>query len=73
MAEYATRIRCPFRIIKAKDSSAFEPERTWNSIFELYKKKIKDFQVVEVAGSDHVHLVNPENIAPSLEDFFFSQ
>ena len=69
MAEYATRIRCPFRIIKAKDSSAFEPERTWNSIFE----KIQDFQVVEVAGSDHVHLVNPENIAPSLEDFFFSQ
>lgn len=67
----ARGIFCPFLLIKAKHSVSAETE-LHGEFFDIYRKTSKDFRYFEVEGRHHVHLTEPELVAPLIIDFLFS-
>lgn len=65
-------VRCPFLIIKAKDGLRNYTEENIRGYFDIYKSCSEDFRYVEVEGTHHVHLTNPERVAPHICQFLSS-
>ena len=59
---------CPVLIVKAKRGNFYEPEEVSRDILEVYERNPK-FKYVEVEGLHHVHLNEPEVVAPRILDF----
>ena len=65
---FLKRVACPALIIRALDG--------WPALQELIRRRLPilpDARVVEVPGSHHAHLVNPEDVAPIVEAFLKPQ
>lgn len=67
----ARGIVCPFLLIKAKNTSMFEPKELYREFYDIYRDASEDFRYVEVEGKHHVHLSNPEQVAPIIINFIF--
>lgn len=67
----ARGIVCPFLIIKARQSSFYESKELYREFYDIYRDASEDFHFVEVDGRHHVHLTQPELVAPVIEDFIF--
>lgn len=67
----ARGIVCPFLLIKAKQTSVFEPKELYREFYDIYRDASEDFRYVEVDGKHHVHLSRPELVAPIIENFLF--
>ncbi|XP_032782054.1 probable serine hydrolase [Daphnia magna] len=67
----ARGIVCPFLLIKAKNTSMFEPKELYREFYDLYRDASEDFRYVEVDGKHHVHLSQPELVAPIITNFLF--
>jgi pimeloyl-ACP methyl ester carboxylesterase len=67
----ARGIVCPFLLIKAKNTSVFEPKELYREFYDLYRDASEDFRYVEVEGRHHVHLSHPELVAPIISNFLF--
>ena len=68
-AEYAKRITCPLLLIKANNGPMYEGKAIHDEFVQIYRDNAKPLHYVEVEGTHHVHLVNPENVAPLVENF----
>jgi hypothetical protein len=62
---------CPFLLIKAKNTSTFEPKELYREFYDIYRDASEDFRYVEVEGRHHVHLSHPELVAPIISNFLF--
>lgn len=70
-AEYAKRVRCPMLLIKAKNGFIYEDPSVIEDFVNIYREvSLGGFEYAEVEGTHHVHLVNPENVAPLVTKFF---
>ena len=67
----ARGIVCPFLLIKAKNTSVFEPKELYREFYDLYRDASEHFRYVEVEGRHHVHLSHPELVAPIISNFLF--
>ncbi len=67
----ARGIICPFLLIKAKNTSIFEPKELYREFYDIYRDASEDFRYVEVDGKHHVHLSHPELVAPIIINFLF--
>ena len=64
----AEHITCPHLVIEAEDGAKFSPE-LWDKVMEVYKQN-SNFKHVLVPGPHHVHLDDPEIIAPVINDWW---
>ncbi|XP_011202460.2 probable serine hydrolase isoform X2 [Bactrocera dorsalis] len=64
----ARNINCPYMFIKALQSPYFEPRQHFEKTLEIMKQN-PHFEFYEVEGSHHVHLNNPNKIAPMINSF----
>lgn len=67
--EFANRLNCELMIIKASDGPYYEKKEDYNEIMKIYEKNTKKFIYKVVKGTHHVHLNNPEIIAPLIGEF----
>lgn len=56
-------------LIKAGNSNDTEPAEVYEEFYEIYRNASDDFRFVQVAGHHHVHLTNPELVAPHAYNF----
>ncbi|XP_012157269.1 probable serine hydrolase isoform X1 [Ceratitis capitata] len=66
--EMAKRIECPYLFVKARQSSYFEDKKYYDEVLAILQSK-SNFEYLEVAGSHHVHMNNPERISSHINDF----
>ncbi|XP_062553003.1 probable serine hydrolase [Armigeres subalbatus] len=67
--DLAKQIKMPFLFIKAKQSPYFEDKKYYEQIIELLKTNNPYFEHRLVEGTHHVHLSNPERVAPMITAF----
>ncbi|GLV44522.1 uncharacterized protein CBL_10327 [Carabus blaptoides fortunei] len=70
LLEYAKRIKCPMLFIKAADGPYFENKQNYDDVVQVLETHNKCFQHASVPGTHHVHINNPERVAPLVLDFF---
>lgn len=66
--EYAKKVRCKVLNIRAIPGQKWEKLNYYTEVIEALKQ-VTFVQYIEVEGTHHVHLENPENIISIIEDF----
>lgn len=66
---YLKDIRSPYLYIKTNDLTYEEEPSTFAEASDVFKKHNANFEMLQVNGTHHVHLNNPEIIADKLSDF----
>lgn len=66
---YLKEIRSPYLYIKTNDLTFEEEPSTFAESLDVFKKHNTHFEMLQVNGTHHVHLNNPEMIADKLSDF----
>ena len=69
-AEFAKKLSCPLLLLKAKSGPLYEDKAIYDDFINLYRQHSQGFEYIEVEGTHHVHLVNPENVAHHINNFF---
>lgn len=69
--DFVSKIRCPYLNIKASPGNNPD-ENIYKSLLEEIRKGSSKFVLHEVEGSHHVHINEPEKIAPLINDFIGS-
>lgn len=69
---YASQIKCAYLNIRAVPGMNFEQPDHYHKVLDKIKEKAKKFEYHEVNGTHHVHLNNPERIAPIIKNFINS-
>jgi len=67
--EYASRIKCAYLNIRAIPGFKFEQPEIYQKILDVIKIGARKFEYHEVKGTHHVHLNEPEKIAPIINNF----
>lgn len=67
--EYASRIKCAYLNIRAVPGMKFEQPENYQKILDNIKLGARKFEYHEVEGTHHVHLNEPEKIAPIIINF----
>lgn len=70
--EMASHIKCHYLNIRAKNGLHLESPEIYPHILGLLRKSCASFIYHEVPGTHHVHLNNPEVVAPLLTEFLLS-
>lgn len=63
------RIQCPHLFIKSSDSDFSEKYRNITETINLLRKTNRNFEVKHVLGTHHVHLNDPDKVAPIISVF----
>lgn len=71
--QYAQRIQCPLLVIKASDSPWYMSEANAEKILRVYQNNNPNFVFKTVEGGHHVHLNEPDKIAPEINSFLNKQ
>ncbi|XP_062132240.1 probable serine hydrolase isoform X1 [Drosophila sulfurigaster albostrigata] len=66
--EMAARINVPYLFIKALQAPYYEDMKYYNATLDVLRKN-PQFEYYEVEGSHHVHLNEPEKVAPLINAF----
>ncbi|XP_012176064.1 probable serine hydrolase isoform X2 [Bombus terrestris] len=66
---YASRIKCAYLNIRAVPGMKFDNPESYEKILDEIKLGAKRFEYHKVEGTHHVHLNNPERIAPIINNF----
>lgn len=66
---YIKEIKAAYLYIKTDDRTYEEPPEIVNEALELFRKYSSHFEMIEVNGTHHVHLNNPERVAPKINEF----
>ncbi|KAH8415739.1 hypothetical protein KR222_011732 [Zaprionus bogoriensis] len=66
--EMASRIKTPYMFVKALQAPYYEDKKYYNHALEVLRKNPL-FEYYEVEGSHHVHLNEPEKVAPLINAF----
>ncbi|XP_043524752.1 probable serine hydrolase isoform X1 [Frieseomelitta varia] len=66
---YAGRIKCAYLNIRAVPGMKFDHPEYYEKVLDQIKLSAKKFEYHKVEGTHHVHLNNPERIAPIINNF----
>ncbi|XP_012240946.1 probable serine hydrolase isoform X2 [Bombus impatiens] len=66
---YASRIKCAYLNIRAVPGMKFDNPESYEKVLDKIKLGAKRFEYHKVEGTHHVHLNNPERIAPIINNF----
>ncbi|XP_044583794.1 probable serine hydrolase isoform X1 [Cotesia glomerata] len=66
---YAQQIKCAYLNIRAVPGLKFDYPEHYQEIMDIIKSKAKTFEYHQVQGSHHVHLNEPEKVAPIIKNF----
>lgn len=66
--ELASRLNMPYLVIKARQSPYYDGQENFDQVIEVMKKNPK-FAMEFVDGTHHVHLNDPEKVAPAISRF----
>lgn len=66
---YASKIKCSYLNIRAVPGMEFEQPENYQKVLDEIKINAKKYEYHEVNGTHHVHLINPERIAPIINNF----
>lgn len=66
---FAGKIKCAYLNIRAVPGMKFEQPESYHKVLDKIKLTASKFEYREVEGSHHVHLNNPERIAPIIIEF----
>ncbi|XP_043472081.1 probable serine hydrolase isoform X3 [Leptopilina heterotoma] len=66
---FAKKIKCAYLNIRAMPGMKFEQPESYHRVLDEIKLTASKFEYREVEGSHHVHLNNPERIAPIIIEF----
>lgn len=66
---FAEQIKCPHLLIKASNSYWYTDDRYAGGIIKTYYQTNPNFKAVIVEGGHHVHLNEPEKVAPYINEF----
>ncbi|CAL7947724.1 unnamed protein product [Xylocopa violacea] len=66
---YAARIKCAYLNIRAVPGMKFDQPESYAKTLEIIKVGAVRFEYREVEGTHHVHLNNPERVAPIINSF----
>lgn len=66
---YMKKIRAAYLFIKTDDPTFEEEPQIFAEAVDVFKKNNPHFKMIRVKGTHHVHLNNPESIAPEISDF----
>ncbi|XP_008217086.1 probable serine hydrolase isoform X1 [Nasonia vitripennis] len=69
---YAAQIKCAYLNIRAIPGMVFDQPENYHKVLDVIKTVSKRFEYHEVQGTHHVHLNNPERIAPIINKFISS-
>lgn len=64
-----TKIQAAYLFIKTDDRTYAEPRSKTRQAVDQFQKYNNHFEMVRVAGNHHLHLNEPEKIAPKIADF----
>lgn len=67
--EYASRIKCAYLNIRAVPGMKVEEPENYQKVLDNIKLGARKFEYHEVKGTHHVHLNEPEKIAPIIINF----
>ena len=76
LKEIARAITCPFLLIRARNSitlAGSEPPELLQEFIDIYNSASKDFRCFHVDGRHHVHLTNPDSVAPYICNFLSTE
>ncbi|XP_017767022.1 PREDICTED: probable serine hydrolase [Eufriesea mexicana] len=66
---YATRIKCAYLNIRAVPGMKLDHPESYDSVLDQIKVGAARFEYHKIEGTHHVHLNNPEKIAPIINSF----
>ena len=66
---YAARIKCAYLNIRAIPGMKLDHPEYYEKVLDQIKLGAKKFEYHKVEGTHHVHLNNPERIAPIINNF----
>ncbi|XP_066598468.1 probable serine hydrolase isoform X2 [Prorops nasuta] len=66
---YAAQIKCSYLNIRAKPGMEFENIECYKIVLDKIQQGARKFFYHEVDGTHHVHLNNPERVAPIIRNF----
>lgn len=66
---YASQIKCAYLNIRAIPGLIFEQPEYYSAVLEKIKLQARKFEYHEVEGMHHVHLNEPEKVAPIITNF----
>lgn len=66
--DFASRITCPFLLIKATGGRGYEDPKNLTDVIAKYKSN-PDFVYNEVEGTHHVHLNEPQKVVQPIQSF----
>lgn len=67
--KYASQIKCAYLNIRAVPGMKFEQPESYQKVLDVIKLGAKKFEYHEVEGTHHVHLNEPEVVAPIINKF----
>ncbi|XP_011646015.1 probable serine hydrolase isoform X1 [Pogonomyrmex barbatus] len=67
--EYASHIKCAYLNIRAVPGLKLEQPENYEKVLDIIKQGARKFEYHEVKGTHHVHLNDPEKIAPIIKNF----
>ncbi|KAL6264982.1 hypothetical protein P5V15_005074 [Pogonomyrmex californicus] len=67
--EYASHIKCAYLNIRAVPGLKLEQPENYEKVLDVIKQGARKFEYHEVKGTHHVHLNDPEKIAPIIKNF----
>ena len=73
LIEMAKKIRCEIRVLRAKKGWNFEHPKVVKVVQDEMQKAAKSMEIIDVEGTHHVHMDNPENVVPHVLDFIFNR
>lgn len=73
LVEMAKKIRCEIKILRARKGLIFEHPKVIKAVQDEMQKAAKWMEIVDVDGTHHVHMNNPENVLPHVLDFMFNR
>ncbi|XP_072745432.1 probable serine hydrolase isoform X1 [Anoplolepis gracilipes] len=66
---YASRIKCAYLNIRAIPGLKLDQPETYQQVLDVIKLTARKFEYHEVKGTHHVHLIEPEKVAPIIIKF----
>lgn len=69
---FAERIKCAYLNIRAVPGMEFDQPENYHKVLDIIKKTAKKFEYHEIDGTHHVHLNEPEKVAPIINEFLKS-
>ena len=66
---YAHAIKSPLLIVKASNSPYYMSEEVAERLLRIYADSVPNFEFRVVEGGHHVHLNEPEKVAPHVLSF----